>query len=221
MAVLASLLLASEVFASSISGETEFGAQGNGERLFSQYLFYDTEKVNFTARYFWVDQILERGEFSTGPTFSLGNSATVKLWAGGTTDEEVMLGGSLFARPFGHELLYIIDPKLSTNKHMDGIYQKLIMALDQKNIFHFRIESLQLSGTAVFVRAGIETRLNLPWGHLYIHPYFDPVRIEGKHIFSEKSRTARMHKTPSGLLLASHASRRALYETPLYAQGAS
>ena len=181
--VLAFLLFTSKASAGSISGETEFGAQGNGEKIFSQYLFYDTEKTNFTARYFWVDQVVERGEFAIGPTFSLGNSTTIKLWAGGTTDEEVMLGGLLIAKPLGHDLLYILDPKLSTNRLPDGIYQKLIVSLDGENLFHFRIESLQLNEAAIFVRTGVEMRLNIPWGHFYLHPYFDPVGDDlGFHI---------------------------------------
>lgn len=160
-----------------ISGEMEWQFDGDGGRGFSQYLWLDTEHSNFVARYAWVEKTLEQGEFAIGPTFPMGGF-TVKLWAGATTEKSVMLGGSLAGSVWEHDVLYILDPKISTNELPDALYQKLFVALDKKGSWQFRIESLQVAGNAVFVRTGVEYELTLPWlpesNHLFIHPFFDP-----------------------------------------------
>lgn len=179
LSILALFLLPDVSFARiDISGETEWQFDGDGGRGFSQYLWLDTEYINFKSRYALVETVLERGEFAIGPTFRVGDF-TLKLWAGATTEKSVMLGGTLAGKVWGHDMLYILDPKISTNKLSDGIYQKLFVALDGRGSWQFRIESLQVAGEAVFVKTGVEYRLPLPWipdvNHIFLYPNFDAV----------------------------------------------
>lgn len=175
---------AGEVFIGdwNITGETEWGYTGDGERQFSQYLFGDKNPaegkpgVNLTLRLFRVNRILRQIEFAAGPTFKVGEKTTLKVWGGGTTAGAIMLGGSIFTSVGGRDILYILDPKISRTKEPDGIYQKIFVPIDKDGIFQFRVESLQLDLEPAFVRMGVEWQFRLPRStHIFVHPYFDAV----------------------------------------------
>ncbi len=176
--VIASLLLASgPAFAQNLSGETEVGTDGKGEGFFSQYLFYDTKNVNVLTRYFYVNGVLQRGEFAIGPTLKLSNSNVLKLDFGGTTDKEIMIAGTLIAKVKGREVLYIADGKLSTQGGPHTLYQKLFVPLVKSGRWQFRVEDLQVGSGQSFLRIGLEYRYNIQKNaHVFIAPQYDPIR---------------------------------------------
>lgn len=173
-----SLLLASgPAFAQNLSGETEIGTDGKGEGFFSQYLFYDTKNINVLTRYFYVNGVLKRGEFSVGPTLKLGNGNLLKLDFGGTTDKEVMIAGTLIAKIRGREILYIADCKLSTQGGPHMLYQRLFVPLVKSGRWQFRVEDLQVESDQSFLRIGLEYRQNIQKNaHVFIAPQYDPIR---------------------------------------------
>lgn len=159
--------------ATSISVEGETGWQANNERLGSFYLWLDTERINCTIRFFQVDPVeVKQGEFACGPTFQptlFTKPFLLKLWGGVTTENNTMVGGTLQFALWDREIFYILDPKLP-----DDIYQKLFVQLNRKGWLYLRIETLQIKGSAVFVRFGPELRyLFSKKFHLYVHPYVD------------------------------------------------
>ena len=176
--VIVSLLLSRQpVSAQNLSGETEVGTDGKGESFFSQYLFYDIEHVNVLARYFWVNGVLQRGEFAIGPTLKLNSGNVLKLQFGGTTDEEIMIAGLLIAKVRGREVLYIADAKLSTQDGPHVLYQKLFVPLTKGGAWQLRTEHLQVGSNQSFLRIGPEYLRNLPGSaHVFIGPYYDPIR---------------------------------------------
>ena len=171
------LLVSGPSFAQGLSGETEVGTNGNGGSFFSQYVFYDFSKVNVLTRYFYVNGVLERGEFSLGPTIGLGNGRVLKFQFGGTTDEEVQVAGLLVAKVKGHGILYIADGKLAIpSEQTHTFYQKLFVALTDKTTWQFRVEHLQVGKEQGFLRIGLEYQQGMPNGsHLYIAPFYDPI----------------------------------------------
>lgn len=175
---IASLLLVSgSAFAQNLSGETEVGTDGKGEGFFSHYLFFDTKNVNVLARYFYVNGVLQRGEFAIGPTLKLGNSNVLKLQFGGYTDKSVMLAGLLIAKVRGREVLYIANGKLSTRGGLNTLYQKLFIPLTKSGRWQFRAEDLQVGSEQGFMRLGLEYQHKLPDNaHIFIAPYYDPIR---------------------------------------------
>lgn len=170
-------LVSGSAFAQNLSGETEVGTDGKGEGFFSQYLFYDTDKVNVLTRYFYVNGVLQRGEFAVGPTLKLGNSNVFKFQVGGTTDKEVMLAGLLIIKVKGREVLYIVDGKLTTQGGPNALYQKLFIPVTKSDTWQFRVEDLQVGGKQGFLRIGLEYRHRLPDNaHVFVAPYYDPIR---------------------------------------------
>jgi len=164
-------------FAQGLSGETEVGTDGNGEGFFSQYLFYDFKHVNVLTRYFWVNEVLQRGEFAVGPTLELNNGNVLKLQFGSTTDKDVMIAGTLIAKVKGRGILYIADGKLATQAGLPNtLYQKLFVSLTANGTWQFRIEYLQVGDDQSFLRIGPEYQHKLNNKQLFIAPQFDPIR---------------------------------------------
>lgn len=171
------LLVSGPAFAQNLSGETEVGTDGKGEGFFSQYLFYDIKNVNVLTRYFCVNGVLQKGEFSIGPTLRLGDSNLLKLDFGGTTDKEVMVAGTLIVKIKGREILYIADGKLSTQGGLHTLYQKLFVPLVKSGRWQFRVEDLQVGGDQSFLRIGLEYRHDIQKNaHVFIAPQYDPIR---------------------------------------------
>lgn len=170
------LLVSGPAFAQGLSGETEVGTDGKGGSFFSQYLFYDFNRVNVLTRYFWVNGVLERGEFAVGPTMKLGDSV-LKLQFGGTTDKDVMLAGTLSTKILGHDVFYIADGTLSTTEAPNTLYQKAFIALTKGGSWQFRVEDLQVGKKQEFLRIGLEYQRKLPHNsHLFIAPFYDPIK---------------------------------------------
>ncbi len=158
------------------SGETELGSNGRGGSFFSQYVFYDTKGANVLTRYFWVNGVLRRGEFSVGPTFHLKNDTVLKLQFGATTERSIQTAGTLSAKPFNHDIFYIADGKLSAIGRSNEFYQKLFVAINTKGSWQFRIEDLIVGHEQIFLRIGGEYRRFLPrQTHLYAAPFYDPI----------------------------------------------
>jgi len=165
-------------FAQELSGESEFGADGKGESSFSQYIFYDVDRANVLTRYFWVNHILEQGEFAVGPTIRLRTANILKLQFGGTTNREVMLAGTLITRISGHNIVYIADGKIATKSGAPGnLYEKLFIALNKKGTWNFELQDLQVGREQEFLRIGGEYRHDLPHNlQLFVSPFYDPIR---------------------------------------------
>ena len=171
------LLVSGSAFAQNLSGETEVGTDGKGEGFFSQYLFYDFKKVNVLTRYFYVNEVLQRGEFAIGPTLKLRNGNVLKLQFGGTTDKEVMLAGTFIAKIKGREVLYIADGKLSTQDGPHTLYQKLFVPLVKNGAWQFRVEDLQVDSDQGFLRVGLEYQHKIPDNaHIFVAPFYDPIQ---------------------------------------------
>lgn len=158
------------------SGETELGTDRLGDEFFSQYIFYDWKEANLLTRYFWVNGVLNRAEFAFGPTVKIGG-ATVKLQFGGTTDREIMSAGLALGKVVGHQVMYIGDLKIPTrNEEQNEFFQKAFVALDEKSIWQFRIEMLNVSRDLVFLRIGVEYQHQFnDKHHLYAAPFYDPI----------------------------------------------
>ncbi len=169
-----------------LSNETETGTDGYGEYFFSQYLFYDSSSLNYFARYFWVKDVLNRGEFALGPTLS-DTTRTVKLTFGGTTDHEAIVSALYLTKIFNRDLLYLFDLKISTKEKIPNtIYQKLAFGINTQGELQLRFE--HLSGgywtkdkfDGHFFRLGFEYQFkhnlynfNTQW---YVAPFYDPLR---------------------------------------------
>ena len=122
------VLLTSPAFA-QITGETEIGSDGRGERFFSQYVFVDTVHVGGLARYFWVNDVAHRGEFVVGPTFKI-NKLVLKPGVGATTDKQIMVSCVVALPIMSRRILYIGDRKLATRTgESHELYQKLFCRL--------------------------------------------------------------------------------------------
>lgn len=177
LAMIILLFFPGSVFAQGLSGETEVGSDGKGEGFFSQYLFYDTKNTNILTRYFYVNGVLQRGEFALGPTLKFNQNYILKFQFGGTTDKEVMLAGLLIAKVKGREILYIADGKLSTQDGPHALFQKLFIPLVQSGRWQFRVEDLQVNRDQSFLRIGLEFQQKLPDNsHLFVAPFYDPIR---------------------------------------------
>lgn len=164
-------------FAQGLSGETEVGSDGKGEGYFSQYLFYDFKDVNVLTRYFYVNGVLQRGEFAIGPTVTFNKDNVLKFQVGGTTDKQVMLAGLLIAKVCERNILYIVDEKLSTQDDPNMLYQKIFVSLNQDGSWQFRSDGLTVGTKQVFWRIGPEYRHKLPdKKHIFVAPYYDPIR---------------------------------------------
>lgn len=173
-AIIFILLASGPVLAQNMSGETEVGTDRKGGEFFSQYLFYDTKNINILARYFYVHNLIKRGEFAIGPTMKF-NDNVLKLQFGGTTDSEVMLASTLSANIGGREFFYITDAKLSTRGGPYTLYQKLFVPLTKSGILQFRAEDLLVGGDQGFLRVGLEYRYNLSdTRHIFFAPFYDP-----------------------------------------------
>lgn len=182
------LTLASLIFATTgtaapqITGETETGTDGLGESFFGQFIWLDTAHFNVVGRYFWVNDILERGELAIGPpVFHINKNTTLKIAAGATTDKEVMVYGLFATKVFGHDLIYDFEPKWATKADgVDNHYHKLWVGLNQSGNLLFRIEHLHVAGKISFLRIGGEYQFRLntrsPPTHFYISPWYDPQR---------------------------------------------
>ncbi len=177
--VIISILVSGPSFAQGLSGETEVGSDGKGEDYFSQYLFYDFKNLNVLTRYFYVNGVLQRGEFAIGPTVALSKDNVLKFQFGGTTDKQVMLAGLLIAKACGRHILYIVDEKLSTQDGPNMLYQKIFVSLNQNqsDSWQFRSDGLTVGTKQVFWRIGLEYQHKLPdKKHIFVAPYYDPIR---------------------------------------------
>ena len=180
--LVATLLLPRVSPAQGLGGETEAGSDGRGESFFSQYLLYDFASVNVLARYFWVNDVLQRGELALGPSFTFGDGANaLKFQFGGTTDREMMAGATLLAKVRGHEVFYTLDGKFATVRgETSTLFQKVFVALNPEGSWQFRVEHLQVGREQGFLRIGVEGRKNLPGNsHLFLQPFYDPIRHKG------------------------------------------
>lgn len=165
------------VFAQGLSGETEVGSDGKGQGFFSQYLIYDTRHVNVLTRYFYVNGVLQRGEFALGPTAHFGKENILQFQFGGTTDKEATLAGLLIVKINGHAVVYIGDAKVATQDGPNTYFQKIFVALTKKNNWKFRAEGLQVGTRQSFLRIGAEYTHKLPDNaHLFVAPFYDPIR---------------------------------------------
>jgi|SRR3989344_3535817 len=165
----------SETQAQSFSGETELGTDGRGEAFASQYAFMDGSKWNILVRYFKVHEVLSRGEFAIGPSFKL-KSGLAKLQFGYTTDEGVMTAGLLVVNVKGHDVIYILDGKLSTRGGPYELYQKLFVSMVKvgRTEFLLRGENLRIGGSSSFLRLGVESqfKLNSRNSHIFVAPFY-------------------------------------------------
>lgn len=170
------VLLASPVFA-QITGETEIGSDGRGERFFSQYVFVNTAHLGGLARYFWVNDVVHRGEFVVGPTFKIAR-LILKPGIGATTDKQVMVALVTALQIMNRQVLYIGDEKLATRTGVPHeLYQKLFVAVTPGGALQFRMEDLLIGSWHGFQRIGVEGRYNLPKNtHIYASPFYDTVR---------------------------------------------
>ena len=160
------------------SGETEFGSDGKSGTFFSQYLFLDAKQWNLVGRYFWVNNALNRVEFAAGPTIKFGrNHGLLKFDFGGTSDQEVMLAGTLVIKVFGRDIVYIGDGKVATQPDaLSQYYQRFFLPIDKKAVWQFRTEHLFVGGAQAFFRIGGEYQWQFnPHAHIYIAPFYDPI----------------------------------------------
>ena len=167
------------VQAGSLSGETEMGGGKKSSFFASQYLFYDEAQWNLLARYFYVDKVLNRGEFALGPTFQTHGVMT-KFQFGATTDREAMMAMTLIATLGGHNVLYIGDAKVNTTDIPNTFYEKLFVAITCDDRFQLRVEHLLVGTDQDFLRLGGEFRYQLYGGnvHFYVAPFYNPINKE-------------------------------------------
>lgn len=176
-AILLAVLVSAPVYG-QVTGETEAGSDERRGRFFSQYVFYDVGRINVLTRYFWVNDVVHRGEFAIGPTLKFG-PVIVKGQFGGTTDRQLMVGTLIIARVADRDVIYIFDSKSSAwleNPH--EIYQKLWVPLNKSGGLQFRYEDLEIGREHIFARIGFEGRYNLSVSgirHLYFAPFYDPI----------------------------------------------
>lgn len=172
--------LTGSVFAQNkASGESEFGTDGKGGTFFSQYLLADGPQWNGLARYFIVNNVLQRAEFAIGPTLPLGNGGSLlKLTVGGTTDREIMTATTVLLKVAKRDIVYIGDGKIATQRDsLSAYYQKLfIPLLPNSTTWQFRAEHLFVDGVQAFMRIGFEYQYKTgEHTHLYFAPFADPV----------------------------------------------
>lgn len=174
--VMAVLVTAGPAMAQQVTGETEVGT--DSEAFFSQYFFVDWDHANVLARYFWVEGVLERGEFAIGPTFNFGGGNIVKFQVGGTTDKQVMAGGLFILHAASRDFMYVLDGKFATQKgEPHTLYQKLWLPMSQSQKTQLRIEALQIGSEYDFLRLGIEMRYGSATQHFFAAPWYDPLRV--------------------------------------------
>lgn len=160
--------------AEGVSGETELGTDGKGEPFISQYVFYDTERSNLLTRLFWVEGVLNRGEFAYGPTLKMGEVG-LKLQFGGTTNRDLMLGANIFSKIKNRDVFYIVDWKISTTDRPNTVYQKGWYQINGSGSWQFRVEDLQVGSKQAFLRIGVEYRRDTSkTTHLFVAPFVDP-----------------------------------------------
>lgn len=169
---------AGPVLAQETSGESEIGGDKDSG-FFSQYIYYDRGLIGITGRYiFFFEDFSERAEVAFGPTFNI-YMAAVKLQAGVTTRQELMLAGIVNADVFGHGVVYFADAKFYTSQTRgdDTLYQKLFVRIDNAGRWQARVESLTRYLKHVYLRMGVEYKaVNLKKSYIYIAPFADPIR---------------------------------------------
>ena len=172
------ILFSVKTACAQLNGETEIGSNETGESFASQYVNYDFVRTNVLTRYFWVNRTLERGEFAVGPTFKLNEDTTLKFQFGGTTDREIMLAGTLATKIAGHDVLYIVDSKISTTGTANTLYEKVFIAMSPKGELQTRAEHLLVGSESAFLRLGIEGQIKLSThAQIFFAPFYDPLDI--------------------------------------------
>ncbi len=161
--------------AQTISGETERGTNTTKDHFFSQYVFFDTNRVTSLVRYTAVKGSIQRGEFAVGPTITL-KQGVVKLYFGATTDREAMTSGLLATKIAKIGIVYIADAKWATKPHSsNAFYQKAFLDATGHNRWFLRIESLTVGRSYGFALLGVERRFriseSLEWA---VAPFYDP-----------------------------------------------
>jgi hypothetical protein len=173
LTTLALLACSASAFGQGLSGETEVAVDTG--RSFSQYIFYDAPKMNIVTRYFIVKDGVNRGEFAAGPTFKW-KSLAFKPAVGGTTDKDVMLAHTLVTSIYKRLVVYIADAKLGSGENPNTLYQKVIVALNERGNITFRAEHLQVNDFQAFLRIGGEYQLGLPRKtQVFISPFYDTI----------------------------------------------
>jgi len=178
--VLTALLTVSGASAQGIthSQEVEVGTDGLGGSFASDYIMFDTDRLNSFIRPFWVNDVLNRVEFGVGPTFKTG-PLLHKLTFGFTTDRELMVAGLWIAKVGNRELMYIVDYKPAPGDTLTSLYQKAYYQLDGKGIVHARYEQLNIRSLGlIFVRPGVDVRIPFKVReqgmHIFVAPFYDP-----------------------------------------------
>lgn len=176
LAMFAVVFSRSKILAQSVSGETELGTDGRGETFASQYAFLDGNRWNILVRYFGVHDAFRRVEFAAGPSFKF-KSGLAKLQFGYTTGDGIMTAGLLIVNIKGHDVIYIVDGKLSTRGDPYELYQKLFVSVAKVGKgaeFLLRGENLRLGNSSSFLRIGVEgqVKLNSRNSHLFVAPFY-------------------------------------------------
>jgi hypothetical protein len=113
-----------------VHGETEAQAAAKGKafRTLQQYLTVrDMEgKWTVTGRFFWSVGSTPFGEFSAGHFFHR-RLGTLWLRVGLTTTPQPMFAGTYFGKWFGHDVTWIEDWKLQTDKATGTLFQKIFI----------------------------------------------------------------------------------------------
>lgn len=169
-----SLYSASAACAAGWSGETEAGGAEKSPTFASQYVFYDAPHVNALARYFYVNDVLERGEFAVGPTFNI-KGVTTKLQFGLTTNRDALFALTAIGSISGHTIIYIADAKVSTGERPSTFYEKLFVAITPGGTLQLRIEDFLVEKKNGFLRLGVEYRVSVTKStHFFVAPFYDP-----------------------------------------------
>jgi len=172
--ILISLAFSSLAQAGSWSAETEGGGSEKSASFASQYLFYNGEHGNALARYYYVEDELERGEFAAGPTWHLGPTE-VQIQVGVTTLDQAMTAILVVAPIAGHTVVYVGDAKTSWIGEAHTFYQKMWIALSEDETWQVRLEDFLVDGVNEYALLGVEYRFHLLEGkvELFVAPFYD------------------------------------------------
>ena len=158
------------------TGETEFTQSQKGQQSYDLYVFGSHQKFELLARYFKVENGLERGEFGIGKSFAFANNRLIVTPSiGYTTDKAIFIPFVFVTQVSKRTLVYVIDPKIYPGKNTNTLYQELSAGLTKKGGWQFRWEALQVGTFRLYHRLGIERRIWVTNGnHFHVSPWYDP-----------------------------------------------